>query len=178
MTYNCHRCQAHFAPRSSRQHYCPACISSGEARLFRARTWYAAHREAVRARYASRPEVYRANHLRRKYGMTAQAYTALLAAQAGLCAICHRPPSAGKPLCVDHNHASGKVRAIICRPCNFTIGLIETGGASLSALSAYLCLHNGPGFQIPDNRPVLDHSSSRYLFPPTSRGCNPLPCTT
>lgn len=48
----------------------------------------------------------------------------LFDAQGGCCAICKRPESDFKrKLSVDHNHKTGKVRALLCFPCNrFLVG--------------------------------------------------------
>jgi hypothetical protein len=115
--------------------------------------------------------------LQHSYGISVREYNAMLEAQGGLCSICGRPPRKRR-LAVDHDHVTGKIRGLLCTCCNLAAGYAETGGVPLAALSAYLSFHNGPGFQIPDNRPVLDHSSSRYLYPPTPRGHNPRPRPT
>lgn len=52
----------------------------------------------------------------RTYGITAEEYATLLAAQQGACAICGQKRS--YRLNVDHDHASGAVRGLLCRLCN------------------------------------------------------------
>lgn len=52
----------------------------------------------------------------RTYGITAEEYAALFAAQDGRCAICRQQRS--YRLNVDHNHKSGAVRGLLCRLCN------------------------------------------------------------
>lgn len=52
----------------------------------------------------------------RTYGITADEYNTLLAAQDGRCAICRQARS--YRLNVDHDHASGHVRGLLCRLCN------------------------------------------------------------
>jgi hypothetical protein len=72
------------------------------------------HREVTRARKL-------AAHARRTetvYGITADGYAALLAAQGGVCAICRRATGRTKRLAVDHRHDTGEVRGILCGPCN------------------------------------------------------------
>ncbi len=59
------------------------------------------------------------------YGLTGVAYDNLLAHQGGRCAICLRPPEADKELHVDHDHASGAVRGLLCRMCNKGLGHFE-----------------------------------------------------
>ncbi|SRR6266496_3841386 len=50
------------------------------------------------------------------YGITADEYTAILAAQQGACAICMQTRS--YRLNVDHRHSDGVVRGLLCRLCN------------------------------------------------------------
>jgi len=66
----------------------------------------------------------RAEHLKRKYGITLEQYDQMLEAQGGGCAICARAP--GKQvLAVDHCHETGRVRALLCSGCNRSIGYYE-----------------------------------------------------
>lgn len=79
------------------------------------------------------PELTRRGNLRQKYGITLEQYQAMLVAQGGGCAICHKPP-VDLPLCVDHDHACcpgkkscGKcVRGLLCVYCNVTVGKLES----------------------------------------------------
>ncbi len=82
----------------------------------------------------------------RKYGITNDEYDRLVADQNGCCAICGRVPEVIRAntrtgrtwtaLQVDHDHATGVVRGLLCIACNTTIGRIE--GASLHAFANYL----------------------------------------
>ena len=47
---------------------------------------------------------------RSRYGMSMDDYASLVARQGGVCAICERQPA--ERLCVDHSHATGKVRGL------------------------------------------------------------------
>lgn len=60
-----------------------------------------------------------------KYGLTPEAFDALLVAQDGCCYICRTDEPGGKGWSVDHCHKSGKVRFITCNPCNMALGLIK-----------------------------------------------------
>lgn len=81
---------------------------------------------ACTAGYAGTPKArsaQRGYRLKRRYGITAEQYDALLEAQGGVCAICGEPPK-GKALHVDHDHATGGVRGLLCggyRSCNTTL---------------------------------------------------------
>lgn len=50
-------------------------------------------------------------------GISDADYAALLEAQGGHCALCPSTPKARR-LHVDHDHASGRVRGLLCHRCN------------------------------------------------------------
>ena len=49
-------------------------------------------------------------------------YKELLSLQNNLCAICFDPPKESDRLNIDHNHITGKVRGLLCRVCNVSLG--------------------------------------------------------
>lgn len=55
------------------------------------------------------------------YGVAAATIDAMLIAQGHRCAICRRPPGK-RGLGVDHDHATGQVRGMLCGPCNMALG--------------------------------------------------------
>lgn len=71
------------------------------------------------------PEERRRRRLWETYRLTEAQYAELLEAQGGACAICMAEPQPGKPLAVDHCHARGVVRALLCNVCNLQIGVYE-----------------------------------------------------
>ena len=79
--------------------------------------------------------------LQRKYGITVEEYNDMLAAQGGKCKICGRTDSgsvATNHLAVDHCHTTGKVRGILCDPCNRGLGLFQDNPDLTEAATAYL----------------------------------------
>lgn len=76
----------------------------------------------------------------KRYGLTAAGYKAMLAEQRGRCAICERAPEdvGVRPLVVDHCHASGVVRGLLCAPCNMAIGLLGDDLATVASAAKYL----------------------------------------
>jgi hypothetical protein len=65
------------------------------------------------------------NHEKRvqdTYGLEKGEYAQLYAFQGGLCALCRRATGASRRLSVDHDHATGDVRGLLCRPCNTLLG--------------------------------------------------------
>lgn len=63
---------------------------------------------------------YRLMSVKRTYGLEKDVYLGMLEAQENKCLICEREE--GYRLCVDHCHATGKVRGLICIQCNTGIG--------------------------------------------------------
>lgn len=66
-----------------------------------------------------------ANHEKRvqnTYGLKKGEYARLYEFQGGLCALCRRATGASRRLSVDHDHATGDVRGLLCRPCNTYLG--------------------------------------------------------
>lgn len=93
----------------------------------------------------------RAWNLDRKYGMTIGQYQTMLAEQGGVCACCkkaethmHKKSGKLKDLAVDHDHASGRVRGLLCFNCNQGIGRLQDDPALLRAAAAYLERHQAP----------------------------------
>jgi hypothetical protein len=56
------------------------------------------------------------------YGIQPDDYDRLYVAQEGRCAICRRATGKTRRLAVDHDHATGKVRGLLCRVCNSMLG--------------------------------------------------------
>lgn len=81
------------------------------------------------------------DNLKQKYGLTVEAYEAMVERQAGLCAICNHPNRLNRRLVVDHCHTTGKVRALLCDPCNQGLGHFRDNQARIAAAGAYLRLH-------------------------------------
>ena len=88
------------------------------------------------------PEKHRDIKLRR-YGMSGEQYDEMLARQGGVCAICDRPETARhagtvRALAVDHNHQTGRTRALLCQRCNHTLGRMNDDPQLLRRAADYL----------------------------------------
>jgi hypothetical protein len=68
--------------------------------------------------------------------MTVDEYDILFAEQGGKCAICHREQNI--KLAVDHDHASGEKRGLLCKPCNLGLGNFRDDPAALIEAASYL----------------------------------------
>lgn len=75
------------------------------------------------------------------YGINEEDYNAMLKEQCGVCALCHKEDPQGIRLAIDHNHATGKVRALLCGLCNKMIGLAQEKPTVLQRAASYLLTH-------------------------------------
>lgn len=90
---------------------------------------------------ASMKKVARRHFLKKFYGLSPAEYAALVVTQNGKCAICGGANSDGRPLFVDHNHATNKVRELLCHWCNSVIGHCRENPIVLERAAAYLRKH-------------------------------------
>lgn len=81
----------------------------------------------------------RNSHLRRRYGLTQAAYDALLVSQNNACAICGTMKPGGRGVFqVDHDHASGRIRGLLCYQCNAALGYAHDDPGVLESLASYV----------------------------------------
>ncbi|MBW7970952.1 endonuclease VII domain-containing protein [Bradyrhizobium sp. BR 10289] len=82
----------------------------------------------------------RKRDLKKLYGLSLDDFQRLLSAQDFKCAICSAdtPRRAGSDWAVDHCHSTGRVRGILCHPCNTMLGLARDNPLTLSKAIQYL----------------------------------------
>jgi hypothetical protein len=85
----------------------------------------------------------KASHYRRTYGLDLDQLREMFEAQGGLCPVCLRelrPWSALGPGSnhVDHCHATGKVRGLLCPRCNRLLGCARDETDTLTRAISYL----------------------------------------
>lgn len=76
-------------------------------------------------------------HVQKTYGLPAGAYAVLHAYQGGRCAICQKATGKARRLAVDHDHDTGEVRGLLCKPCNYVL-LGRYDADALARAAAYL----------------------------------------
>ena len=85
-------------------------------------------------------------------GVDATRYQEMLREQGGVCAICAQPERAPdkasgktKDLAIDHCHATGAIRALLCSNCNRGLGLFNDDVALLAKAQAYVIQYSRTG---------------------------------
>jgi hypothetical protein len=121
-------CETVFVPRRPRTTYCEQHRVDA---VIRARTWADANPDpAAHAKLAWQL---------RRYGLTVKEYEDMLLAQRGQCAICGTTDTSPYPrLGVDHDHATGRVRGLLCHSCNACLGQAKDDPERLRRAIAYL----------------------------------------
>lgn len=85
----------------------------------------------------------RKHHLKRNFGLSEQDYETMFSRQNGCCAICGSAKlnGHGRRLVVDHDHATTKVRELLCHPCNSLLGYARDKIHVLANAISYLKRH-------------------------------------
>lgn len=119
------------------------------------RRFHARHRDRLRPMYREKeakrraldPSLVRRGNLR-KYGLTIDSFNEMAARQDGRCAICRQPETlvgrgtaTPQNLSVDHDHATGTVRGLLCGRCNRGLGHVDKMG--MANILRYLAFARG-----------------------------------
>lgn len=107
------------------------------------------HKERLRKKSQihrqANPGYHRPTRLQKLYGITIEERDTMLALQGGCCAVCgtDNPQRKNADWAVDHCHSTGKVRGILCHPCNLMLGHARDNSHTLAQAIHYLEKHNG-----------------------------------
>jgi len=137
-----------------------------EKRIENATKWKQSNREHVNAweradrakdpeKYRKRERFYKKQNWRklsvheslRKLGLTNAQFKEMNLAQNNKCAICHKEETRiGRGgeicrLCIDHDHETGKIRALLCHDCNTGIGKFQDDIILMKKAITYLESH-------------------------------------
>jgi hypothetical protein len=113
-----------------RKRQCRPCVAATM------RVWNANHQRSVRA-----------TKMKRNFGISIEEYEALYQRANGCCEICgvavpsHLDNDAKKlaaKVAIDHDHTTGRVRGLLCGPCNCSIGYMLDDPTRLRAAADYL----------------------------------------
>lgn len=114
------------------------------------RRYFDANREDVLRRSRDRrrtnppPSASQNARFLRSYGITVDDRDDLIDSQKGLCAICGQPPMGKRQhgvLHVDHDHETGRVRAMLCSNCNLGLGKFKDDPDLLARAAQYVYMH-------------------------------------
>jgi len=86
------------------------------------------------------------NEIKRRYGLSITQYEQMLLEQNYRCKICqkqHKPEINRGRLYVDHNHATGSVRGLLCGKCNVVLGNLDDRVDLLQKAIEYLNSREG-----------------------------------
>ena len=133
MKYKCTKCKKvkpeseyFFRERDYRRKQCKACVY-----------------KCNRKNYDHEKERFR--KIQKRFNLTQEQFNELNEKQKGLCAICGNPPTVHARnrgvLCVDHDHETGKVRALLCRPCNQGLGFFKDKEDLMRKATEYIKSH-------------------------------------
>jgi hypothetical protein len=103
------------------------------------RSYYSALRKKW---FLKNPDAKKRSFLRKRYGLSLEEWQRLFNEQNGCCKICGTVMSesgnTSKSCCVDHCHATGKIRGLLCHSCNSAIGLLSENIETLKSAITYL----------------------------------------
>lgn len=104
-------------------------------RIASSRKWYANNKDKA-LKYA------RDRGYLNRYGITFEQRVSIQLAQDNKCAICKYEFTSDSDARLDHDHITGKVRALLCNYCNTMLGYAKENIEVLTAAIAYLRKHS------------------------------------
>ena len=113
----CEECSTHCEEHKSQKLGCNKCRKA------------VANRDRGTDRYK---EIQGRSYRRRKYGLTDEQLDDVLAVEE--CEVC----GSSDRLVIDHNHATGEFRGVLCNGCNSALGLARDSADTLRKLADYL----------------------------------------
>lgn len=127
--------------REGADYVCKACRSQYHQKLMQDPEKRERARQSKLRSRARHPDRGWDQYLRKTFGISAEDYYRMLNEQGGVCAICGGSEPRGRSktrFAVDHCHKTGKVRGLLCGPCNTGIGHLRDDVANLRAAIKYL----------------------------------------
>lgn len=111
------------------EHFCKKCYNALRGK------WRRENPEKAQTQYTPLEKF--VIYLKSKYKMTIEQFDEMLLNQGGMCAICDQEAE----LKVDHDHETGKVRALLCHSCNVGIGHLRDSIELIAKAGDYLKKH-------------------------------------
>ena len=79
--------------------------------------------------------------IKSEYGMSEDQYAESFNRQGGACAVCRLPNRSTNRMHIDHDHATGKFRGLLCSQCNTMLGLFGDSPDRLRSAASYADVH-------------------------------------
>lgn len=118
-------------PRAPSHAYCRLCRNE----------YHSAYRRRRYAEDLGYRQRARASVRKSLYGVSGDRYTELWTQQGGVCSICLLGEQEGeREMAVDHDHATGAVRGLLCGKCNKALGLLDERPHRMRRAADYLAL--------------------------------------
>ena len=140
----CKLCEGDRTREAKHQHYLKSERHKQAVRRRNKRAYYVRNKDEIMSRSAQykqrNPGRVKAYLLKRKYKLTPEERQAMIEEQNGACEICGEV--LWDKLEVDHNHATGKVRAMLCHLCNSGLGMFQDDIELLRIARSYLYHYN------------------------------------
>lgn len=130
---------AHFGKEDYHRSMCKECQKKWSHEYYK--TIAVKERKRRKIHRTENPDQYRNSHYKRNFGITLKEYRRMLKSQSGKCAICGNgkiETPGGRRLSVDHDHKTGKVRALLCGNCNAGLGIFMDNSKLLHKAISYL----------------------------------------
>lgn len=100
-------------------------------RLQQSREWRERNPDKVKAKHRRK--------LLKQKGLTQARFDEMLVSQEERCAVCRSPEPGGRgSFHIDHDHATGRVRGLLCHHCNVALGSARDNPSILRAMADYL----------------------------------------
>jgi len=133
--------------RGGRRYACKECESQAAKQPHRRALANASTKKFLDNLKATNPDEYarriRESNLRKNYSLGHEDYERMLADQHEKCAICGTSETNGRwnRFHIDHNHATGSVRGLLCHGCNVSIGHFKDDVTLLQNAINYISKH-------------------------------------
>ncbi len=139
----CKRCESERTKKPKHDHYLRSERHQQSLRRQTKRRYYLKNREEImvksRAYKRREPGRIRGYLLKRKYHLASEERAEMIVEQQGMCEICGEYH--GDDLFVDHDHTTGRVRAMLCRHCNSGLGFFKDDPDLLQIAVEYLRMY-------------------------------------
>lgn len=123
---------------------CKACCAEKQRKIYHQNPEQ--HRNYTRKRRAKYEGIHKRIANLKTFGLTIDDYEYMLKMQNNQCAICGTTKcDSGRRLAVDHCHVTGRVRGLLCRRCNQTIGKFNDSFFLLQQAADYVSGRIGLG---------------------------------